>query len=304
MKRSLAVAALLFLVACGRPKPLDNADAAKLIAAYPAFAAPVDRLALAPDVVETSIGVDAGVIEGLWRMGARGPSGQPTRELTEKGRQYFKDASGALGIPARREIVEITSLEEDKNDRKHRTADFTWRYQMPVMVQRFTGLEGTYKGKAELRYDREWKVESLRADAKPSPFHWTPELGASIRRMLSAEQEATTQRLLAIEPQRFLTPEKQPFTITVADVQVAMDQDSTRHTVTYLEYLSCRVDADASTATLRIEGIRQSIVAVAAPATAPAFQKICETVNEARETWANHNREIADRGPLGVAYSR
>jgi hypothetical protein len=303
VKRSLVVATVLLLAACG-PKSLDNAQAAKLIAAHPSFAQPVDRLPLAPDIVENSIGVDAGVVEGMWRIGGRGSRGQPTRELTEKGKQGFKDASGLLATPGRREIVELTSLVEDPNDRKHRSAEFTWRYQIPALVARYTGLEGTYKGKAELRYDHEWKVESLQADAKPSSFQWTAELGGQLRQMLSAEQEATTQRVLAVEPQKFMTPDKRPYTITVADVQVTMDDETSRYTVSYLELVNCKVEAQGASVTLRVEGIRQDIVAVAAPANLPAFQKICDVVKEAHDNWAAHNREIADRGPLGVAYSR
>lgn len=303
MKRLLAVTTVLLLAACG-PKPLDNAGAAKIITAHPSFADPIERLPLAPDIVENSIGVDAGVIEGVWKLGARGSHGQPTRELTAKGKEFFKDASGVLATPGRREVAELTSLVEDPNDRKHRSAEFTWRYQIPPMVARYTGLDGTYKGKAELRYDREWKVESIQADAKPSSFRWTAELGAQLREMLSAEQEATTQRVLAVEPQRFTTPDKRPYTITIADVQVTMDDETSRYTVPYLELTNCRVDAQPASVTLRVEGIRQDIVAVAGPAALSAFQKVCDVVKEAHDNWAAHNREIADRGPLGVAYSR
>jgi hypothetical protein len=147
-------------------------------------------------------------------------------------------------------------------------------------------------------------VESLQADAKPSPFRWTSELGASIRQMLSAEQEATTQRVLAVEPQRFFTPDKRPYTITIADVQITMDDEATRFTVPYLELVSCKVEAQPGSVTLRVAGIRQDIVAVAAPATEAAFQKVCEVVKEASDTWKAHNPEIAARGPLGVGYSR
>jgi hypothetical protein len=300
--RSLVVLALAVLAACS-PKPLDKAAATRLVNEHASFAAPVDKLPLAADIVQTPPGIDAGVVEGVWKYSARDASGRPERVLTEKGKQAFKDANGSLAAPAKRQVVDL-DIVEDKSNAKHRGADFTWRYDMPALAQRYTGYEGTYHGHAELQYDGAWKVQSVTADAKPGTFLWTAELGKEVYRMLSAEQDATTQRTLALEPQRFTTPDKKPYSITVADVYVSVDEETARHTVNFLEYRDCAVEEAGSNVTFKLDGLRQTLAVPAAAGAKAELEKICGIVKEAYQSWMSRNAEVAARGPLGVAYSR
>src|SRR5688572_29499477 len=101
ISRLSAVAALgLVLAGCGVfVKGLDAPDAARLVSAHADFTAPVTRLPLAPDIVDTGTGIDAGVLEGIWRYRGRDASGQPSRELTAKGRESWSDANGGLATP-------------------------------------------------------------------------------------------------------------------------------------------------------------------------------------------------------------
>jgi hypothetical protein len=304
LKRLACAAAVLTLAACS-PKALDKAGAAKLINDHPSFAAPVEKLPLAADIVETSVGVDAGVLEGVWRYGARGSDGRPQRELTEKGKQAFKDGAGTLAVPAKRELAEVSDPVDDKDNKKHKSADFTWRYQISPIAQRFTGTDGTFRGHAELQYDGAWKVATLTLDAKPGPFPWTAEVGAEVRKQLAAEQEATTQRMLALEPQKFRAPGTGlPYSITVADVYIAIDDDSGRRQVSFLEFRDCKVEDAGGAVNLRVEGIRQTVLAPAAIAARADLEKICGITREAYQSWVAHNPEVAARGPLGVSNSR
>jgi hypothetical protein len=303
-RHTLALAAAVLLAGCGLlVKELTPADAKKTIAAHPQFAGGTARLPLAPDVVEPVIGIDAGVLLGIWRYSAS--SGKPTRELTDKGRQYFKDASGTLAAPAQRELLEVTSLVLDPQDKKHQTAEFTWRYQLVDPVTRFVGLDGTYKGKADFKYDGEWKVQGVTLEAKPRPFPWTGDLGNEARRLLAAEAEASTQRMLAMDPQAFKAPDGTTHVVTVADVQVEVDAPAGRRTVAYVDFLDCRAEAGADgSSMLTFEGIRGSAVARGTARVLPDFEKLCAAAKESQQTWAAHYREVAQRGPLGLNYSR
>jgi hypothetical protein len=305
MRKHLAGATLvLALAACG-PGALDKVKATKLISESPQFAAPVEKIPLAGDIVETMTGVDAGVVEGVWKYGPRDASGRPQRVLTAKGKQHFKDATGALAAPGKREIIDVNDVVEDKDNKKHRSADFTWRYQISPVVAHFTGAEGTYRGHADFQYDGGWKVASLTLDGKPGSFAWNAALGSEVRRLLSAEQEATTQRMLALEPKKFMMPATgKSYTITVADVYVSVDEETTRKTVSFLEYLDCRVEDGAGTVSLRVEGIRQTVLAEAPAASRGDLEKVCEITKEAYQSWVKNHPDVAERGPLGMTYSR
>jgi hypothetical protein len=305
MRRHLAAAvAVLVLAACG-PKALDTAQATKLISAHPSFAAPVDKLPLATDLVETTTGVDAGVIEGIWKYASRDATGRPQRELTAKGKQAFKDGTGTLATPGKREVTDVGEIAEDAANKKHRSADFSWKYQVSPVVQHYTGTDTTYRGHVEFHYDGGWKVASLTMDAKPGPFAWNAELGAETRRLLSAEQDANTQRMLALEPQKFSAPDKsKTYTITVADVYVSIADEAATKTVPFIEFLGCRVEDAPGAVNFRVDGIQRSIVATTGAGARADLEKVCATTKEARDSWVKNHPEVAERGPLGVSYSR
>jgi hypothetical protein len=305
MRRHLAAAvAVLALAACS-PKALDTAQASKLIGEHPSFAAPVDKLPLATDLVETTTGVDAGVIEGIWKYSSRDASGRPQRELTAKGKQVFKDGTGALAAPGKREIVDVGEIVEDAANKKHRSADFNWKYQVPPVVQHFTGTDTTYRGHAEFQYDGNWKVASLTLDAKPGPFAWNAELGAETRRLLSAEQDANTQRMLALEPQKFSSPDKaKTYVITVADVYVSIADEVGTKTVPFIEFLDCKVEDAPGAVNFRVDGIQRTMLATTGAGARADLEKICATTKEAHDSWVKNHPDVAERGPLGVTYSR
>src|SRR4051794_40986997 len=118
-------AVLLTGTACHHAPPaLQGPDAATVIAADPIFTKTVDRLPLAEGVVDTAIGVDAGVIDRLWKIDRDG-NGTLRRQLTPHGREIFKDMEGTLATPARRELVRVDLVTPDPGDEKHQTAAFS-----------------------------------------------------------------------------------------------------------------------------------------------------------------------------------
>jgi hypothetical protein len=287
---------VLFGVACG-PKSLDTPTAAKLIKEAPEFAAPVRKLAVLGELAES---VDVGVAEGIWRYDSRdATTGRPKRSLTDKGKQYFSDPDGTLAIPAHRELVEVTAVNEDPSSSKHRTAEFKWRYPVPELVQRYTGLAGPYTAHADLSYDGNWKVTALSMPSKADLFLWTAELRNTVQALRSAEMEAETTRTLAIEPQKFVGPiDGKHYVVTVADVQVAIDVEVSRRVVGYIDFQGCKVEDGTGQVTLRVDGVRGSAVAVGPLSARVDFEKLCTAAKEARQTWAAHYPEVAARGPL------
>jgi hypothetical protein len=305
MRRHLAGAILLLTLAACSPKVLDQAGATKLISEHPQFAAPVDRMPLAADIVDSMTGVDAGVVDGIWKYGPRDATGRPQRVLTPKGQQIFKDGAGGLATVGRREVVDVTEIVDDKDNNKHHAVDFTWKYQIPPVAAHYTGAEGTFRGHAEFQYEGAWKVASLTLDAKPGPFAWTADLGNEVRRLLSAEQDANTQRMLALEPQRFKTADgANSYTITVADVYVSVDEETTKKMVPFIDYQGCRVEDKDGALNFRVDGLRQSIVATANAGARAELEKICGVAKEAHDSWVANHPDVAARGPLGVTYSR
>jgi hypothetical protein len=316
-RRQVAVAAALLLSGCGLFKrDLSPEGAAKLVREHPEFANGAARLALATDIVDSSTGIDAGVLEGMWRYRGRDAKGQPARELTAKGKQHFKDVDGGLLTPAPRELVELTAVAANADNDKQKSAEFTWKYNLPETVQRFTGQDGTpRKGRAEFQYEGgSWKVSSLKLDEKPGVFTWTANLIQDARRILAVEQEASTQRLLALEPQRFGTPDGQKtYEIKISDTDVTVDETELQHmaapktarrNITYIDFAGCAATTQDGTAVMRVDGTRGSAVVVGAEKHLSTFQGLCETVKQAYDVWAVRYKEVADRGPLGVNYAR
>jgi hypothetical protein len=314
-RRHLALAAAVVLTGCGLfKKDLSATAAATLVREHPEFAG-ATRLTLAVDIVDGSTGIDAGVLEGLWRYRGRDAAGQPARELTAKGQQYFKDVSGTLASPASRELVELKTVDANKDDDKRASAAFTWKYTLSEPVQRFTGRDGTPRpGRAEFQYDGAWKVVSLTFDDKAGAFLWTAAHIKDAQRILAIEQEASTQRLLALEPQRFTTPDQmKQYEIKISDADVTVDETEFQHlaapkisrrTITFIDFAGCAVAPQDGTVVLRVDGTRGSAAVVGSPKHAATFEGLCETAKEAYKVWAVRYKEVADRGPLGVNYAR
>jgi len=304
----------LALVACGSsPPPLAAPDAAQLIAADPAFAKTVARFPLADDIVDSSIGVDAGVVDGLWRI-ERDATGKVRRRLTAKGAEHFKDTEGTLVTPARRELGAVGVIREDPADEKHRLVDFTWHYQMSDVARRYTGWEGDFKGTAALRYrGGRWTLENVTFDDTPTSFRWDGDLADRMRELLNQEAEAATQRSSEVEARHFEAPDGHAYDVTVSDADVAVDEtkettpdqpDTSRTTVSYLDFAGCAVERAGGAATLRIDGIRTSARAQAREKDAPVLESLCTTAQQARQSWAQRHKDVAERGPLGLSYAR
>jgi hypothetical protein len=305
--RKLAPAALVVLAACS-PKELTNESATPIITEHPEFAAPATQLGLAGDIIDSLTGFDGGVVEGIWKYtGGRDAQGKPNRTLTKRGQQHFKDTQGTLLAPAPREVVQIITISE--KSKKERTVLFTWKYKVSPAVAHFTGRESPAQGEADLVADgRQWKVAALRLNDRPGSFVWTAPTTKQARDLLSQEQEAVTTRMLAVENQRFKTAEGQAYELKISDAEVAVDvgdgRSSTRRTIPYVDLVDCKVETAGGLAVLRFDGVRGGAQISLAEKMAETLQKACDTAKEARKTWAQHNPDVADRGPLGTTYSR
>ncbi len=161
MRTTLLVLSAFALFGCTK-EPLTREKAQEIIESSNEFQPQVTSVRLTPDEIQK------GITAGYWSLNGikRSDSAVPNLQfisLTPIGVSFFRGApttivpSMGINQPLGARVIAITSLQDDANNPKEKTVEFTWtrrfENQIPELVELFND-QPAQQGKKKFRYGK------------------------------------------------------------------------------------------------------------------------------------------------------